>query len=168
MVAAPLAVCVLENPPQAPAVPQVTLQSAPWASESLVTTAVTEAVLNPTAVLRVAGGGGAPKVIARAPALMITFPEAERVELVAEAAVMVTVVPEGTEMGAVKVVAVPLAVCVGLNEPQLAEAQVTVQLTPALEPSPVTTAAIMKLLPTLTLPGKADSKDTKMPGLGGL
>jgi hypothetical protein len=56
-------------------------------------------------------------------------------------AVRVTVLPVGTEAGAVKVVVTPLAVCVGLNDPQLALPQLTVQSTPPLEGSPETVAA---------------------------
>jgi hypothetical protein len=47
------------------------------------------------------------------------------------AAVIVTVPPVGGVVGAVYVVLAPLAVWVGLNEPQFALPQVTVQSTPA-------------------------------------
>ena len=47
-----------------------------------------------------------------------------------EVAVMVTVLPAGTEAGAVNAVVAPLAVCAGLNVPQLDPLQLTVQSTP--------------------------------------
>jgi hypothetical protein len=54
---------------------------------------------------------------------------------------MVTVLLVGTEVGAVKVVAAPLVVCAGENDPQApALAHVTVQSTPPLAASLLTVA----------------------------
>jgi hypothetical protein len=60
---------------------------------------------------------------------------------VVEVAVMVTELPAGTAMGDVKVVAMPLAVCVGEKVPHAPVVpQVTVQSTPALPGSLLTVA----------------------------
>jgi hypothetical protein len=64
--------------------------------------------------------------------------------LVTEVALTVTSKPGGLPEGAMKVVGVPLAVLVGWKAPQgiITKAQVTDQLTPLFEVSPVTIAAI--------------------------
>ena len=60
---------------------------------------------------------------------------------VVDVAIIVTELPVGTDVGAVKVVVAPLAVCVGENEPQAPELpQVTVQSTPPLAASLLTVA----------------------------
>jgi hypothetical protein len=64
-----------------------------------------------------------------------------------EVATMVTVLPLGMSEGAVKVVEPPLAVCVGLNEPQELEPQVTDQSTPSLRESLVIVAATEAVAP---------------------
>jgi hypothetical protein len=61
---------------------------------------------------------------------IVNVAEAVLVGLAVEAAVIVTVLPGGTELEAVKVVVAPLAVCVGLKAPQLDPPQVTVQSAP--------------------------------------
>lgn len=63
-----------------------------------------------------------------------------------EVAVTVTASPVGMADGAVKAVAKPAAVVTGLNDPQAAEAQLAVQITPALLGSLVTLAARVALL----------------------
>jgi hypothetical protein len=71
----------------------------------------------------------------------VTVSEALLVVSVVEVAVMVTVLLAGTAVGAVKVAVTPLAVCVGVKEPQApALAQVTVQSTPAFAASLLTVA----------------------------
>ncbi len=65
-----------------------------------------------------------------------------------EAALMVTVLPVGTAAGAANVVATSLAVCVTVNEPQLALPQVTLQSTPAFVPSLATCALTITELVT--------------------
>ena len=66
-----------------------------------------------------------------------------------EVAVIVAVPSLGTEAGAVKVVAEPLLVWVGLKDPQApVGVQFTVQSTPALEESPETVAVTEVVSPT--------------------
>ena len=85
------------NEPQAPALPQVAVQSTPWFAGSLVTVPATFAV---PLTFRLAGGaveratptGGGATVIAA---------EADLVASAVEVAVMVTVFPAGTLAGAV-------------------------------------------------------------------
>jgi hypothetical protein len=112
------------NPPQAE-LPQVTFQVTPLLALSLVTTAVSELV---APALMEAGAAGV-KVTAMTGAVMEMVAVADLV--VSEVEVAVTVTEVGA-VGAVKVVAAPLAVEVGLNEPQGVVAQVTVQVTPVL------------------------------------
>jgi hypothetical protein len=72
---------------------------------------------------------------------MAMVADADFVVSVTEVAVTVTVLPVGTADGAVYVVAVPLAVLVGLNPPQAPMLpQVTDQVTPAFAESLLTTA----------------------------
>jgi hypothetical protein len=58
------------------------------------------------------------------------------------AAVMFTEAPDGSEAGAVKTVAIPEAVCAGLNEPHFAALQLTAQSTPWFVESFATVAMI--------------------------
>ncbi len=82
-----------------------------------------------------------------------------------EVAVTVTEPPVGTEGGAVYVVALPLAVCAGLNDPQApALPHVTVQSTPALDGSFATTAVSGLLELTSTDEGGAGLKETAIAG----
>lgn len=83
-----------------------------------------------------------------APLVIVTVAVAVLVGSAVEVAVMVTALPGGTEAGAVKEVVAPLAVCVGLNEPQLEPLQVTVQSTPAFAASLATAAPIVACVPT--------------------
>jgi hypothetical protein len=73
------------------------------------------------------------------------------VESVAEVAVTVTVLPVGAVDGAVYVVATALAVCIGLNDPQLLDPQATLHLTPALAASLLTTARNCVLVPAASV-----------------
>jgi hypothetical protein len=59
-------------------------------------------------------------------------------------------------------VAIPLAVFVGLNEPQSLEAQVTVQVTPALAASSLTTALNCVLAPALNVAGGCGASTTEI------
>ena len=95
---------------------------------------------------------------------MVTAAETDLVGSVVEAALMVTLPPVGTLLGAVNVVAIPLAVCAGLNEPQLEIEQVTVQSTPPLEESFVTVTLTCAVALVLKLLGGACVKATLMPG----
>src|ERR1022692_2718128 len=70
-------------------------------------------------------------------------------------AVIVTVFPAGTLAGALYVVETPLAVCAAVNEPQAAEPQVTVQLTPPLPVSFDTVALTLTALPVTAETGSA-------------
>src|SRR6266849_2060937 len=80
-------------------------------------------------------------------------------------ALMVTVPPGGTVAGAVKVVFAPLAVCAGLNAPQLALPQVTVQSTPAFVESFETVALICAVELTASDAGGAVVKAMLMGGV---
>jgi len=74
-------------------------------------------------------------------AVMVTVSAAVLVGSVVEAAVIVTVLPDGTETGAVNVVVAPLAVCAGEKFPHAPGLpQVTVQSTPASAASLLTVA----------------------------
>jgi hypothetical protein len=66
--------------------------------------------------------------------------EADFVESVTDVAVTVTCFPEGTEVGAIKVVLTPLAVLLDPKEPQLPEGA-QLQFTPPLAESLLTLAA---------------------------
>ncbi len=75
--------------------------------------------------------------------MMVIVAVADLVVSETEVATIVTVFPVGTEPGAVKVVAVPLPVAVGLNVPHDELPHVTVQFTPALLLSLLTAAVIL-------------------------
>jgi|SRR5271167_2610176 len=73
---------------------------------------------------------------------------------VVESAVTVTTPLDGTLVGAVYIVGLPLAVWVGLKDPQLAGLpQVAIQSTPALAISSVTAAATWAVVPASMLVG---------------
>jgi hypothetical protein len=86
---------------------------------------------------------------------MVTVTMAVWLVSVVEVATIVTVLPVGTAAGAVKVVALPLAVCAGAKEPQFPGLpQVTVQSTPAFAESLVTVATSgAEALSTREFPG---------------
>jgi hypothetical protein len=81
-------------------------------------------------------------------AVIVIVAVADFVLSVTDVAVTVTVFPVGTAVGATKIVAAPLAVCAGLNEPHVEPPHVTVHFTPPLALS-FATFAIM-LVVTLT------------------
>ena len=142
----PLAVCAEVNEPQAPALPQVTVQSAPLVIESFVSVtliAVMEEVATEV-------GRALVKTIMMGGAVVMVMTAVTNLLLSAvEAAFMVTVLPVGTAAGAMKVVAVSLAVCAAVNEPHApALPQVTLQSTPAFVPSLATCALTITELPT--------------------
>ena len=83
-----------------------------------------------------------------------------------EVAATVTVPPEGTADGAVYVVAAPLAVVVGLNDPQAPEGA-QLQVTPALAESLATLAASEALAPALREVGGAFVPAGKLTAIAG-
>jgi hypothetical protein len=117
-------------------------QFTPLLEESFETTAVMGGV-----ALTCKADGGVGSNETRIGRVMATSAETNTALLATEVAVMATLPPEGGSDGAVYVVVLPLAVCVGLNEPQ-EFAGVQLQLTPASEESFVTTAASEAVLPT--------------------
>ena len=127
------------NDPQAPVLPQVTVQSTPAFVESNETTAVIGLVV--LTCIDVGGGGLKTTVIGGG--VMVMFAETNFVLSAVEVAVTVTILPLGTAAGAVYVVGTPLAVWVGLNDPQAPVLpHVTDQSTPAFFESFETTAVI--------------------------
>jgi hypothetical protein len=80
-----------------------------------------------------------------------------------DVAVMVTTPPEGTAEGAVYVVAAPLAVCAGLNDPQVL-AGTHVQSTPAFDESLVTAAMTWAVVLTSSDAGGAVLKAMAIAG----
>src|SRR5580704_18900118 len=139
-----LAVCagVTENVPQLPPLPvQVAVQSTPAFVLSPVTVAAMFAA--PEVCIEVGGVRAGVKEIAM-PAegetvmTAVTCCEGSAVEA---AMMVINWPPAGTVLGAVNVAALPLSVCIGLMEPQFDEPeQVTLQVTPLPELSPVTWA----------------------------
>lgn len=86
-------------------------------------------------------------------AVIVTVSKAVLVGSVVEAAVIVTVLPEGTEAGAVYVVVMPLAVCAEEKDPHAPVLpQATVQSTPASAVSLLTVAAREAPLPAIMEP----------------
>jgi hypothetical protein len=140
VVATPLAVCVGLNDPQAPALPHVTVQSTPAFVESFETTAVMGLV---ALTWMDVGGVGLKTIVMGGGVVSVIVAETDFVLSAVEVAWTVTVPPVGTAEGAVYVVAAPLALCVGLNDPQApALPHVTDQSTPAFDESFATTAVI--------------------------
>jgi hypothetical protein len=89
-------------------------------------------------------------------AVMVTIEVTLAEELATDVALMVTVLPVGGVAGAVYVVAVPLAVAAGLNEPQFELPQLTDQLTPLFEGSLATVAVTDAVLPAGTVDGTCE------------
>jgi hypothetical protein len=83
-----------------------------------------------------------------------------------DTAVMFTELPGGSEVGAVKSVAAPEAVWVGLNEPHFAVLQLTVQSTPRFALSFATVAMTCACAPVGIVEGGTWVRDTVME-LGG-
>jgi hypothetical protein len=138
VVVEPMAVWAGLNEPQIE-LPQVTVQSAPEFEESLATAALIVA----WAPASREAGGGFTKAMDTAAPVIITVATTLLLASAVAVAVMVTALPVGMTAGAVNVVAEPLAVCVGFNEPQLELPQVTPQSTPAFEASLDTVALIV-------------------------
>ncbi len=93
---------------------------------------------------------------------MEIIPTAVVAWLVVEAAVTVTLPPVGGVAGAVNVVDAPLAVCAGLNDPQL-PAGAQLQSTPALAVSFVTVAEMLAVPLAARVVGGAWVKAIEMP-----
>jgi len=127
------------NDPQAPVLPQVTVQSTP----AFVVSFETTAVIGLLVLICIDVGGGGLKTTVIAGGVMVMFADTNLVGSACEVAVTVTVLPVGTAAGAVYVVATLLAVWVGANIPQApALPHVTDQSTPAFVESFETTAVI--------------------------
>ncbi len=137
MVLVALGVVVGEKLPHC-ALPQVTDQVTPALVLSLVTTAANAALV--VAASEVGGAGLRATVMGAAGAVIVIEAVTDLVESDTEVAVTVTVAGLGTLAGAVNVVAVPLAVEVGVTLPQDEPPQVTVQVTPPFALSLLTTA----------------------------
>jgi hypothetical protein len=140
-VAWPLIVWVRLSAPQFPP-PQVKVQFAPALLGSFVTLAMIMACA-PTA--RIEGGPSLKFTVTVLTTATVTV--AVAVRSVTDAAVMFMLFPVGGRPGAVNTVVTPLAVCVGEKLPQLALAQLTFQLTPALAGSFVTVADRVTVVP---------------------
>jgi len=137
----PPSVCAGFTTPQALPLAQVTVQSIPSFDVSLCTTAV---IAELWFTGRYAGGAVANETVRAVDVEVMSIVDCAMAEVFAvEVAVIVTLPSLGTVPGAVKIVAVPLEVWVGLNDPHApVGVQLTVQSTPALEESPVTFAVI--------------------------
>src|SRR5208283_3169382 len=114
---------------------QVTVQSTPAFAASLATAALIVACVPTCKEV-----GGDMLNVTEIGVRIVTVAETVLVGSAVDVAPIFTEFPAGMEAGAVKVVVAPLAVCVGLNEPQLALAQLTVQSTPRLPLSLATDA----------------------------
>jgi len=99
VVETPLAVWVGENDPQAPALPQVTVQSTPLFKGSFDTTAVMGLVA--FTCTDVGGGGLKATEIGGGTGVIVIVAETDLVESACEVALTVTVLPVGTAAGAV-------------------------------------------------------------------
>jgi hypothetical protein len=139
------------------------VQSTPKLLGSPVTLAVTCVVLpaargdagNPTSVM---------EIELKMFTVTVTLSEGEAVAR----ALRFTLLPAGAEAGAVYTVATPLAVCVGLNEPQFAELQLATQSTPAFETSLITLTVRVVCDPNCRAAGGASENDTPISlALGG-
>jgi hypothetical protein len=96
---------------------------------------------------------------------MVMVAEADFVVSVTDVAVTVTVLGLGIVVGAVYVVAVPLAVDVGLKEPHdPPPPQLTVQVTPPFLVSLVTTAVRLVVAPTASDVGGVGVSATEIAG----
>ena len=103
-------------------------------------------------------------------AVIVMVADADLVVSETEVAVTVTVAGLGIVAGAVKLVATPLAVAVGLNVPQGEALQLTVQLIPPFLLSLLTTAVTPVLVLIASDVGGAELKDTEITagGVGGV
>jgi len=140
----PLAVCVDEKVPQLPG--EHDQSTPPPLGVSLVTVAMSVALWPSTIVLF-----GTPCVsCTEIGATMVTPTVIDALEFATDCATIDTLMlvePAGKLGGAVNTVAVPLAVCEGLNVPHGVVEQLTVQVTPELEGSFSTTAMMGAVAP---------------------
>jgi hypothetical protein len=143
VVAVPLAVVAGLKLPHC-ALPQVTDQVTPAFALSFATVAV-KAVL--VVAARETGGLLSVTVIGALGAEMVMVAEAAFVESVTEVAVIATVAGLGTVVGAVNLVAVPLAVVAADKLPHCALPQVTDHVTPPFALSLLTTAVRLMVAP---------------------
>lgn len=135
-----LAVCVGLKLPQAPALPQLAVQSTPrlfWSLATFAARVAWDPVVNVV--------GGAVEVVTTIGVVEVTYAVTGAVIawFVVDAAVMVTVPLEGAVEGLTKLTATPLAVCAvfdPFNVPQLEALQLRDQSTPAAAESLVTIA----------------------------
>ncbi len=125
-----LAVCAGERlkVPQFPTLPQVAVQSMPRLLGSFTTLA--EMLVCAPAVMD-AGGAGDMVTTIGAAVITVATEEADLVASAVAVAVIVTVPFAGTPVGAVKVVAIPLAVWLGASSPQTVLPHCSVQSTPS-------------------------------------
>ena len=98
--------------------------------------------------------------------VMVTLEAALLLRSVADVAVTDTVLPEGTPIGAVNIVEAPLAVCGGVNVPQMgALPHIATQSTPAFATSLLTVAETLLVLPTAIDEGGAWVMATEIVGV---
>jgi hypothetical protein len=136
-VGAPLGVWIRLKEPH-DELPQVTLHRAPRFWTSLVTVATRLVWLLGA---REVGGSGAEKAMAMGGPFRATVTVTFLLRSAVDTAVTLTEFPVGSAVGAINVVGLPLAVCAGLNEPHLADSQLTCQSSPMFIES-FTTVAI--------------------------
>jgi hypothetical protein len=146
------------------ALPQVTVQVTPAFALSLLTVAVSAAVL-----VAATDAGGLLRVteIGALGAEMVMVAEADLVVSLTAVAVTVTVAGFGAEAGALYLVAAPLAVEAEEKAPHGVVLQVTAQVTPALALSLLTMAVMLVLVPASSEDGGWGENDTEVCG-GGL
>ena len=126
------------------ALPQVTDQVTPAFAVSFATVAVKPVLV---VAAREAGGLLSVTVMAALGAEMVMVAEADFVESVTEVAVIATVAGLGAVVGAVNLVAAPLAVVAVEKLPHCELPQVTDHLTPAFALSLLTTAVRLMVAP---------------------
>ena len=126
------------------ALPQVTDHLTPAFALSLATVAVKAALV---VAARLAGGLFSVTVIGALGAEIVMVAEADFVESVTEVAVIATVAGLGAVVGAVNLVAAPLAVVAVEKLPHCELPQLTVHLTPAFALSLPTTAVTLMVEP---------------------
>ena len=126
------------------ALPQVTDQVTPAFAVSFATVAVKPVLV---VAAREAGGLLSVTVMGALGAEMVMVAEADFVESVTEVAVIATVAGLGAVVGAVNLVAAPLAVVAVEKLPHCELPQLTVHLTPAFALSLPTTAVRLMVVP---------------------
>lgn len=154
-VAAPLAVGVTLNEPQEPL--GVQLHTTGNAAESFVVVAAIDAV-DPVCI---APGGGVVSVIVITGPVIVTVALLVLVLSLTDAAVIVTLPPDGIAAGAVYTVVAPLAVVVALKLPQAPEGA-QLHVTPLAAESFNTVADTLAVAPNAIVVGGAAIKLTEM------